>query len=62
VSICKALKAASLMLDGRVGDDRRGSPCYPYNAGSAELVDGTGYPTRNWVWVFVFVNRALAVW
>jgi hypothetical protein len=34
--------AVSRVLDGRVGDDRRGSPRYPYNAGSAGLVDGAG--------------------
>ena len=37
------------MLDGRCGGHRRGSPRYSYNAGSAGLVNGTGYPTRSWV-------------
>jgi hypothetical protein len=32
------------LLDGRVGDDRRGFPSYPYNAGSAGLVDGAATP------------------
>ena len=35
------------MLDVRVGD-RRGSPRYPYNAGSAGLVDGAGYLASKW--------------
>ena len=36
------------MLDGRVGDDRRGSPRYSYNADSTGLVEGTRYPTHSW--------------
>jgi hypothetical protein len=36
------------MLDVRIGYHRRGSPRYPYNAGSAGLVDGAGYPARIW--------------
>jgi hypothetical protein len=35
------------MLDGRVGGHRRGSPRYSYNAGSAGLVDGAGYPASS---------------
>ena len=46
VSIRKALKAVSQVLDGRVEGDRRGSPRYLYNAGSAGLVGGAGYLTR----------------
>ena len=38
VGIRKALKAVSQMLDGRVGGNRRGFPCYSYNASSAALV------------------------
>ena len=38
----------SQVLDGRAGGDRRGSPRYSYSAGSAGLVDGTGYPTSSW--------------
>ena len=40
VGIWKALKAVSQRLDGRVGDRRKGSPRYSYNACSAGLVDG----------------------
>ena len=47
VGIRKAHKAVSQMSDGRVGDHRRSSPRYSYNAGSAGLVNGTGYPTRS---------------
>jgi hypothetical protein len=36
------------MLAARVGGHRRGSPRYSYNAGSAGLVDGAGYPAREW--------------
>jgi len=32
----------------RVGDRRRSSPRYSYNAGSAGNVGGTGYYPRNW--------------
>jgi hypothetical protein len=32
------------MRDGRAGDERRGFPRYPYNAGRAGLVGGAGYP------------------
>ena len=39
-----SLNAVSQMRDGRVGDYRRGSPRYSHNAGSAGLVNGTGYP------------------
>ena len=48
MGIRKALTAVSRVLDGRVGDDRRGFPRYPYNAGSAGLVDGAGYPASKW--------------
>ena len=37
------------MLAARVGGHRRGSPYYSYNAGSAGLVDGAGYPAHIWV-------------
>ena len=49
VGIRKALKAVSQVADGRVGDHRRSSLLYSYNAGSAGLVNGTGYPTRSLV-------------
>ena len=45
VGIRKDLKAVSQV---RVGGYRRGSPRCSYNAGSAGLVDGAGYPTREW--------------
>jgi hypothetical protein len=32
----------------RAGGHRRGSPRYSYNARSAGLVDGAGYPSRIW--------------
>jgi hypothetical protein len=47
VGIRKAHKAVSQMRDGRVGDHRRSSLRYSYNAGSAGLVNGTGYLTRS---------------
>jgi hypothetical protein len=31
VGIRKALRAVNQVLDGRVGDDRRSFPCYPYH-------------------------------
>jgi hypothetical protein len=41
----------------RAGGHRRGSPRYSYNADSAGLVDGTGYPARIWGWdLFVDTN------
>jgi hypothetical protein len=46
--IWKALKAVSRVLNGRVWDGHRGFLRYPYNAGSAGLVDGVGYPTSKW--------------
>ena len=52
VGIRKALKAVSQVLDGRVGGYRQGSPCYSYHAGSAGLVDGTGYPICSWGMIF----------
>jgi hypothetical protein len=36
------------MLAARAGGHRRGSPRYSYNAVSAGLVDGAGYPARSW--------------
>ena len=36
---------------------RRSSPRYSYNAGSAGLVDGAGYPGRTWGVVFLFLAR-----
>ena len=42
VGIRKDLKAVSQILDGRVGDRRKGSPRYPYNAVSAGVVEGVG--------------------
>jgi hypothetical protein len=36
------------MLAVRAGGHRRGSPGYSYNAGSAGLVDGAGYPAPSW--------------
>jgi hypothetical protein len=52
VGIRKALRrcqpGARRAVDGRDGGHRRNSLCYFYNAGSAGLVDGTGYPTRSW--------------
>jgi hypothetical protein len=36
------------MFAVRVGGHRRGSPRSSYNAGSAGLVDGAGYPARSW--------------
>jgi hypothetical protein len=40
----------SQVRDGRGGGHRRSFPSLlrAYNAGSAGLVDGTGYPTRSW--------------
>jgi hypothetical protein len=51
VGIRKALRCCqqSKMLAARVGGHRRGSPRYSYNAGSAGLVDGAGYPAHIWV-------------
>jgi hypothetical protein len=40
----------------RAGGHRRGSPRYSYNADSAGLVDGTGYPARIWGWD-LFVDK-----
>jgi hypothetical protein len=40
----EGLRAVSQVLDGRVGDRRKGCPRYPYNAGSEEDVGKTGYP------------------
>ena len=45
----ETLKAVCRVLDGRVGDDLGGFPRYPYNAGSAGLVDEAGDPTRSCV-------------
>ena len=45
VSIRKALKAVSRMHAGQIGAWHRGQPRYPYNAGSAGVVEGTWYPT-----------------
>jgi hypothetical protein len=46
------------MRDGRVEDHRRSSLRYSYNARSAVLVDGTGYPTRSWGAILFLVNFA----
>jgi len=46
--IRKALRPVSQVLDGRVGGHRRGALRYSYTAGSAGLVDGTGYTACDW--------------
>ena len=49
-------RAVNRMRDGRVGGRRRVRPRYSYNADSAGLVDGTGYPARIWGWD-LFVDK-----
>jgi hypothetical protein len=56
VGIRKALRAVSRMLDGRPGGRRRGRPRYSNNAGSAGIVDGTGYPTSSFTVGCVFIG------
>jgi hypothetical protein len=55
-------KAVSQMLDGRVGDHRRSSLRYSYNAGSVGLVDGTGYPACSSGVIVFLVNFASSSW
>ena len=57
VGIRKALKAVSQMRDNRARDHRQSFLRYSYNAGSAGLVDGTGYPTRGWCVGFFWVTE-----